>query len=89
MKYILVVYDINEKRVNKIHRILKKYLLWEQNSTFEGYITKGNTKKLLGELTRKMDLNEDSVVVYFFNSKETFRKIVDGKDKCIVKNNFI
>lgn len=89
LKYLLLVYDVNEKRVNKIHRILKKYLVWQQNSTFEGYLSQSNIKKLFYEVKNKINEEEDSVVVYFFNSNKVFRKVIDGKEKRIFNNKFI
>ncbi len=85
----MVVYDVNEKRVNKIHKILKKYLVWQQNSTFEGYLSQSNIKKLFYEVKNKIDEKEDSVVIYFFNSNKVFRKVIDGKEKYIFNNHFI
>nr|WP_241230032.1 CRISPR-associated endonuclease Cas2 [Thermosipho globiformans] len=89
LRYLLVVYDVNEKRVNKIHKILKKYLVWQQNSTFEGYLSQSNIKKLFYEVKNKIDEKEDSVVIYFFNSNKVFRKVIDGKEKYIFNNHFI
>lgn len=34
-----MVYDVNEKRVNKVLKIGRKYLNWVQNSVLEGEIT--------------------------------------------------
>jgi len=89
IKYVLVVYDVNEKRVNKVHKLLKKYIIWQQNSTFEGNLTSANIKRMMYELNKKIDQDEDSVMIYFFNSKNVIQKEVDGKDKSNVKNNFI
>ena len=36
--YIIIVYDINTKRVNKVKSLLRMYLNWIQNSVFEGEI---------------------------------------------------
>jgi hypothetical protein len=36
--FVIVVYDANEKRVNKFLKTLRKYLTWVQNSVFEGEI---------------------------------------------------
>lgn len=41
MPFVIITYDIEETRVNKIRKILKKYLYWSQNSVFEGEITEG------------------------------------------------
>jgi len=89
IKYVLVVYDVNEKRVNKVHKLLKKYIIWQQNSTFEGNLTSANIKRMMYELNKKIGQDEDSVMIYFFNSKNVIQKEVDGKDKSNVKNNFI
>ncbi|QTA38798.1 CRISPR-associated endonuclease Cas2 [Thermosipho ferrireducens] len=89
IKYVLVVYDINEKRVNKIHKILKKYIIWQQNSTFEGYITQSNIKKMIGEIKRKINPEEDNIVIYFFNSKNVIKKEVDGTEKWNVSSNIL
>lgn len=37
--YVLIAYDVDAKRVAKVHKVLKKYLTWTQNSLFEGEIT--------------------------------------------------
>ena len=39
--YLIMVYDINEKRVKKVLKIGRKYLDWIQNSVLEGEITEG------------------------------------------------
>lgn len=69
--------------------MLKKYIVWQQNSTFEGNITQANLKRMIRELNRKIDPDEDSIVVYFFNSKNVFKKEVDGVEKWDLSNNFI
>ncbi|APT74553.1 CRISPR-associated protein Cas2 [Thermosipho melanesiensis] len=89
MKYILVVYDVNEKRINKVHKVLKKYIIWQQNSTFEGNVTQANIKRMIYELNKKINSKEDSILIYFFNSKTVIRKEVDGIEKWNVSSNFI
>jgi CRISPR/Cas system-associated endoribonuclease Cas2 len=44
-----MVYDINEKRVNKVLKIARKYLTWVQNSVLEGEITEAKFLKLKWE----------------------------------------
>ena len=36
MMYVIIVYDINVDRVNKVKSFLRQYLFWIQNSVFEG-----------------------------------------------------
>ena len=37
--YVLIVYDVSVERVSKVHKLLKRYLNWRQNSVFEGEVT--------------------------------------------------
>lgn len=82
--YLVSVYDINEERVSKVHKIIKKYLIWQQNSTFEGYITQGNFKKLKRELYKVIKKDEDNIIFYIFNSKNNFVRLDFG----VVKTKF-
>lgn len=66
--FVILVYDIGQKRVAKILKICRKYLYWVQNSVFEGEITKANLVKLKAELNSKIDPEEDSVIIYTFRT---------------------
>ena len=44
--FVILTYDVNKKRVNKIKKICKKYLVHVQNSVFEGNITDSRLNKL-------------------------------------------
>ena len=44
--YAFLFYDVNEKRVQKVFKICKKYLAHIQKSVFEGNITEGQLKQL-------------------------------------------
>ncbi len=66
--YVILVYDIAEKRVSKILKICRKYLNWVQNSVLEGEITEAKLEKLKSELKKKMNEEEDSVIIYKFRT---------------------
>lgn len=66
--FIILVYDIGEKRVSKILKTCRKYLYWVQNSVFEGEITPANLVKLKTELNKKINVEEDSVIIYSFRT---------------------
>jgi len=72
--FIILVYDANEKRVQKFHKTCKKYLTWVQNSVFEGEITEANLRILTDELKNIMDENEDSVLIYKFRTKKYYER---------------
>jgi len=48
--YIIMVYDVNQKRVNKVLNTARKYLEWIQNSVLEGEITESKFERLKREI---------------------------------------
>ena len=61
--YIILVYDIGVKKVQRVHKLLKRYLNWVQNSVFEGDLTEGRFEAMKIELNKRMKNDEDSVIV--------------------------
>ena len=53
--YLVIVYDVNVDRVNKVHKFLKAYLHWQQNSVFEGKVTKSQYNDIVNKLNRLID----------------------------------
>jgi len=75
--FVILFYDFGEKRVGKALKICRKYLIWVQNSVFEGEITQANLKKLKYELSSIMDKEEDSLIIYTFaNMKYSTREVI-------------
>lgn len=66
--FVILTYDINVKRVSKIMKICRKYLRHIQNSVFEGSITKAKLEELKSEIFAKITPNEDSIIIYEFES---------------------
>ena len=85
---VILVYDINVKRVQKVLKICRKYLTWVQNSVFEGEITPGKLERLKRELESIIDRKEDSVIIYTFKtgwySSREILGVEKGKEKFIV-----
>jgi len=79
--YVILVYDIGEKRVNKVLKTCRKYLNWVQNSVFEGEITKPKFEKLKIELKKIIREEEDSIIFYAFPTKKYFKTEKIGKEK--------
>lgn len=65
---VILVYDINEKRVAKVLKTCRKYLHWVQNSVFEGDISEAKLEKLKLELRKIINEEEDSVIIYTFRT---------------------
>ncbi len=81
--FVVITYDIGEKRVNRVRKILKKYLIWTQNSVFEGEITEGKLNKCMAEINKVAKRNEDSVYIYKVSNCHNIKKDVYGIDKNI------
>jgi CRISPR-associated protein Cas2 len=79
--YIILVYDIEEKRVGKMLKLCRQYLNWIQNSVFEGEITEVKLKELLHRAGEIMDTEKDSVIVFSSRQEEWLDKTIMGKEK--------
>lgn len=79
--YVILVYDVNKKRVGKVLKICRKYLERVQNSVFEGQITEGKLEKLKRELTNVIKTYQDSVVIYKLNTTKFVFKDEIGVNK--------
>lgn len=72
--YVILVYDINQKRVGKALKICRKYLMHIQKSVFEGNITEAKLRALKEELSRLIDAQVDSVIIYHLDSVKYTKK---------------
>ena len=62
--YVILVYDVNEKRVAKMLKLCRRYLNWIQNSVFEGEISEVKLKELIIFAEEIMNLEEDSLIIF-------------------------
>lgn len=76
--FVIVVYDVNVKRNNKVLKTCRKYLFHVQRSVFEGKITEAKLRRLKGELSRIISKEEDSIIIYRFETLKYSSKEVIG-----------
>jgi CRISPR-associated protein Cas2 len=79
--YIILVYDINVKRVGRMLKICRQYLNWVQNSVFEGETTPAKLKELKMRLKKIMKPEEDSVLIYKLAEQRLLEKEVLGQER--------
>ena len=79
--YVILVYDVGEKRVGKILKLCRQYLNWIQNSVFEGDITEVKLKELLARSKDIIKREEDSIIVFKSRNEKWLEKQVVGKEK--------
>ncbi len=79
--YVIVVYDMGEKRVGKMLKLCRKYLNWIQNSVFEGEITDVKLKELIIKSKLIMDLEVDSFIIFKSRNQGWLEKEIVGKER--------
>ncbi len=79
--YVILVYDVGEKRVGKMLKLCRQYLNWIQNSVFEGEITSVKLKELLKKAKRLMDMDNDSIIVFKSRDIKWLEKEIIGLEK--------
>jgi CRISPR-associated protein Cas2 len=78
--YVILVYDIGERRVARMLKLCRQYLNWIQNSVFEGEITEVKLKELLHRAKAVMDVEHDSIIVFKSRQEKWLEKQVLGQD---------
>jgi len=79
--YIILVYDIGEKRVGKMLKLCRKYLNWIQNSVFEGEITEVKLKELKILAQKIMKEEEDSLIIFKSRQERWLEKEIIGQER--------
>ncbi len=80
--YVILVYDIGEKRVGKMIKLCRQYLNWIQNSVFEGEISEVKLKELTLKAKKIMKEEEDDSLIIFSSRTASFLdKQIIGKER--------
>ncbi|WP_077920495.1 CRISPR-associated endonuclease Cas2 [Spirosoma sp. 209] len=79
--YVILVYDMGQKRVGKMLKLCRRYLNWIQNSVFEGEMTEIQLKELLYEARRIMREDEDSLILFKNRDQKWLDKEIVGVER--------
>ncbi|PKP08597.1 MAG: CRISPR-associated endonuclease Cas2 [Bacteroidetes bacterium HGW-Bacteroidetes-4] len=79
--YVILVYDVGEKRVGKMLKLCRRYLNWIQNSVFEGELTEVKLKELALIAKQIMDEESDSLILFKSRDEKWLEKEVIGNEK--------
>jgi CRISPR-associated protein Cas2 len=79
--YIILVYDIGQKRVGKMLKLCRRYLNWIQNSVFEGDLSEVKLKELIAEAGGIMDKEYDSLIIFKSRQAKWLEKQIVGKER--------
>lgn len=81
--YVILVYDVGEKRVGKMLKLCRRYLSWVQNSVLEGNLSKAQLRALRIQID---DIDEDSVILFSSRMEYSMDKEILGKERMSVDN---
>ena len=79
--YVILVYDVGEKRVGKMLKLCRKYLNWIQNSVFEGEITEVKLKELLTLAIKIVEQEKDSIILFKSRNEKWLEKQIVGTER--------
>jgi CRISPR-associated protein Cas2 len=79
--YVILVYDVEEKRVGKMLKLCRRYLNWIQNSVFEGEITEVKLLELTGKIKDLIDADFDSTIIFSSREQRWLEKQIIGHEK--------
>ena len=84
--YVIVVYDVGEKRVGKMLKLCRQYLCWIQNSVFEGELSEVKLKELNLKMKGIIEPSEDSVILFKNKMGYNMNKQILGREKMATDN---
>lgn len=79
--FVILVYDVEQKRVGKMLKLCRRYLNWVQNSVLEGELSLARLEILKGEIQRLICKERDSVIIYQFRTLRYSRREIIGLEK--------
>ena len=74
--FYIITYDIGIERVNKVKKVTRRFLKWEQNSVVTGELSESQATELKLMLEQIIDKVNDHIIIFALRSN----KFVDRLD---------
>jgi CRISPR-associated protein Cas2 len=84
--YIVLVYDVEQERVGRVCKYLRRSLNWVQNSVFEGELTRAQLAKVKSGLLKILNEKKDAVIIYIMRDVKWMTRETIGIDKSPMTN---
>lgn len=78
--FVIIVYDTEKRNCAHLHKYLKKYLHWNQNSVFEGTVTKAQFMEIKRVLEKRR-AKDSHIIVYSMENDKLLTKEELGDPK--------
>ncbi len=86
--FVIMFYDVGEKRVNKVLKTARRYLTWIQNSVLEGELSPAILESLKFDIKKVIDEEYDSVLFYVWRTERYMARetigIKKGQIDCMI-----
>ena len=79
--FVLMSYDVGEKRGGMVLKTARRYLTWIQNSVLEGELTPASMAALKMDVHKVLDLQYDSVLFYVWRTERYMSREVLGVER--------
>lgn len=84
--YVILVYDVDSRRVAKMLKLCRQYLNWIQNSVFEGELSEAKLHELKNKIDGIIDQCEDSVIIFTNKMGYNMNREIMGKERMPIDN---
>ena len=84
--YVILIYDVAEKRVGKMLKLCRQYLCWIQNSVFEGELSEVKLRELQHKIRSLIDKKEGSVIIFSNKMSYHMSKDILGRERMTTDN---
>lgn len=84
--YVILVYDVAQKRVGKMLKLCRQYPCWIQNSVFEGELSEAKLRELKSLIGSIIDVDTDSVIIFTNKMSYNMDKEILGKERMSTDN---
>jgi len=84
--YVILIYDVAEKRVGKMLKLCRQYLCWIQNTVFEGELSEVKLRELQHKIRSLIEKKEDSVIIFSNKMSYHMSKDILGREKMTTDN---
>ena len=77
---VILVYDIateepkDQQRLNKVRKVVRRYITHVQKSVFEGELTMSKLERMKSEILRVVDRERDSVIIYVLEDNAKYER---------------
>lgn len=89
LTHYVIMYDVsNNKRCTSLNKLLRAYCFQQQNSVFEGELTKKQYEELIVRMKKVIQEKKDNIIIYPLSKRSIFAKKVIGKLKWKVQRIF-